>query len=361
MLAPDRGAAPDEGEPGDAAPLVPDAAEDVAPRASTGEADGGCATPPRGSPASDTETPAPAEVQRQREQWSGLHWDRIAQRYGVRTVSEIEWHHATNTKQRLMQALHSRCHLLEADVMLGEYVSKAGYSRSCAPVMQMCIDRKTTDIICAHYPTTITSDLRLSDLLDRLVKYNRIKREKGQPTRQKGVKLDFKAIEALEKSIEYLIAKEAEGLDIWINADIVAGPGGLMVPITPARFFEEASKVPNSVLSLGWTSGVNVLGNAFTDEMVDDMIAVLDVAIHQQATEVKGRPFTFAINDQLATRSVETVCRLLDHFPGCSLTLFSSALSYGLRREELEDLQRALPADRTFFDVRTTSSGCAIA
>lgn len=73
--------------------------------------------------------------------------------------------------------------MLEADISLGQVVGKEGPP---IPIM-------------AHPPAT-TSDISLAEFLEAIAKHN----EKGVDV--KGVKLDFKSIEAFEQSQE-LIAK----------------------------------------------------------------------------------------------------------------------------------------------------------
>lgn len=72
--------------------------------------------------------------------------------------------------------------MLEADIVIGTVTGKEGHS---IPIM-------------AHPPAT-TSDLSLEEFLSSVHQYNNVNRQK-----QKGVKLDFKSIEAFEKSQELI-------------------------------------------------------------------------------------------------------------------------------------------------------------
>lgn len=46
------------------------------------------------------------------------------------------------------------------------------------------------------------------------------------------------------------------GRPVWINADVLAGPGGHAKPLDPHGFLSAVSALPTStVLSLGWTTG----------------------------------------------------------------------------------------------------------
>ena len=87
--------------------------------------------------------------------------------------------------------------MIEADVSIG---------RGGEPVM-------------AHPPDT-DSDLSLKQFLDIVIQET----ERGA---RKGVKLDFKAIEIVEPSLQIVKAVESKlNFPIWLNADIIAGPGG---------------------------------------------------------------------------------------------------------------------------------------
>lgn len=46
---------------------------------------------------------------------------------------------------------------------------------------------------------------------------------------------------------------------VWINADVLPGPGGKATPLDPHVFLQEvAQRSENDVLSLGWTTGWDV-------------------------------------------------------------------------------------------------------
>lgn len=65
------------------------------------------------------------------------------------------------------------------------------------------------------------------------------------------------SLEALAPSLallqEVLVQTD---LPVWINADILAGPGGQAQPLDPQAFLSAVSALPaHVVLSLGWTTG----------------------------------------------------------------------------------------------------------
>jgi hypothetical protein len=178
---------------------------------------------------------------------------------------------------------------------------------------------------------------------------------------QKGVKLDFKQIEALEASIPLLQqAFEAGSIEsVWINADILSGPGqsgGLLTPVSAGRYIDAVQKVPQAVLSIGWTTGLNLMGATYTEEHIKMMTDI--------ANSLVGREVTFAVNVQMALGSLPELKNLLDEFPENSITVWSSALSSGVSQEIVNELRRELPPERTFWDVQILTgaymSSCAL-
>ncbi|CAH0750518.1 unnamed protein product [Diatraea saccharalis] len=95
----------------------------------------------------------------------------------MKNLTTVTWAHAVNDKAYLEKALASDVSMLEADIVLGHITGKDGPP---IPVM-------------AHPPAT-TSDLSLSEFLSTVKQHNNLN------SKQKGVKLDFKSIEAFEKA-----------------------------------------------------------------------------------------------------------------------------------------------------------------
>lgn len=66
-----------------------------------------------------------------------------------------------------------------------------------------------------------------------------------------------RSLDAVSPSL--VLLKEAIGMagrPVWINADILTGPGGSNRPLDPDGFLSAVSSLPTStVLSLGWTTG----------------------------------------------------------------------------------------------------------
>lgn len=69
--------------------------------------------------------------------------------------------------------------------------------------------------------------------------------------------LHLTSLEAVAPSLvllEKVLAKT--NLPVWINADVLAGPGGHVQPLAPQAFLSAVRGLPpHVVLSLGWTTG----------------------------------------------------------------------------------------------------------
>ncbi|KAM7018594.1 protein FAM151B isoform 1-T2 [Tautogolabrus adspersus] len=141
-----------------------------------------------------------------------------------RDAAEVRWSHAVNSRSRLTEALTGPTHMLEADIIMR--------------------GRDPREPIMAHPPDT-DSDITLREWL-QAVKEHDI-----------GIKLDFKRLEALSPSVLLLQEVLSEpGLPLWINADILSGPGGQATPLQPQSFLSVVRTLPtHTVLSLGWTTG----------------------------------------------------------------------------------------------------------
>lgn len=65
------------------------------------------------------------------------------------------------------------------------------------------------------------------------------------------------SLEAVSPSVILLEEVLAQpGYPVWINADILSGPGGQARPLEPQAFLSAVRSLPtHTVLSLGWTTG----------------------------------------------------------------------------------------------------------
>ncbi|XP_070761119.1 protein FAM151B [Enoplosus armatus] len=141
-----------------------------------------------------------------------------------RDAAEVRWSHAVNSRSRLTEALTGPAHMIEADIIMR--------------------GRDPREPIMAHPPDT-DSDITLEEWLDSVKAHS------------KGIKLDFKSLEAVSPSVALLEEVLAEqSRPVWVNADILSGPGGEARPLEPQAFLSAVRTLPaHTVLSLGWTTG----------------------------------------------------------------------------------------------------------
>uniref|UniRef100_S4R6E2 Protein FAM151A n=1 Tax=Petromyzon marinus TaxID=7757 RepID=S4R6E2_PETMA len=206
----------------------------------------------------------------------------------------VGWAHAANNKEEMNAALgNSEVMVLEADVNI-EGLGTA--SETGRPIM-------------AH-PPDVTSDNSLSDWLSAVLKSN------------KGIKLDFKSLEALGPSLDILLERVAQApLDrpIWLNADIIRGPNvpAFVDPIDATGFLSLITKhFPNVTLSPGWlVAFVPALGlnETYTAAMVREMHGLV-AALPQRVT--------FPVRAPLLRRAWTHFRWLLDQSDRFSLTLW---------------------------------------
>ncbi|KAF0033555.1 hypothetical protein F2P81_013621 [Scophthalmus maximus] len=141
-----------------------------------------------------------------------------------RDAAEVKWSHAVNSRSRLQEAVTGHTHMIEADIIMKGHDPKE-------PIM-------------AHPPDT-DSDITLQEWLEGVKAHN------------VGIKLDFKSLEAVSPSVALLEEVLADpSRPVWINADIVSGPGGRARPLEHQAFLSAVTTLPtHTVLSLGWTTG----------------------------------------------------------------------------------------------------------
>ncbi|XP_037115447.1 protein FAM151B isoform X2 [Syngnathus acus] len=159
-----------------------------------------------------------------------------------RDAAELRWSHAVNSRSKLTEALQGPTHMIEADIIVRGYDPKE-------PVM-------------GHPPDT-DSDITLKEWLECVTLHD------------KGIKLDFKSLEAVSLSVALLQQALVQMTSpVWVNADILPGPGIPNKPLEPQAFLAAVKSLPtNIVLSLGWitkwTTGTDNPGYSW--EMVHEM------------------------------------------------------------------------------------------
>ncbi|XP_053325233.1 protein FAM151A [Spea bombifrons] len=166
----------------------------------------------------------------------------------------VTWSHGANSKSQMEAALKSDIMVLEADVNVQGYGT---VNQTNIPIM-------------AH-PPDVYSDNTLYEWLDAVVDSS------------KGIKLDFKSIEAVSPSLDILHAKATNvkiKQPVWLNADILIGPNvNHNIAVNATRFLALVQeKFPDVTISPGWVTlylPPLISNRTYTWEMIQQMYNVV--------------------------------------------------------------------------------------
>ncbi|XP_043270804.1 protein FAM151B isoform X2 [Venturia canescens] len=221
-------------------------------------------------------------------------------------LTKVTWVHAVNSKEKLHEALATdKAMMLEADVVLGTLNDPSG-------------GNDTENIPIMAHPPEVTSDLSLEEFLESVLADGK-----------RGIKLDFKSIEAFKGS-QAILEKHRANLSfpVWLNADILVGPVEANptdpLPVEPNAFIAgAATSLPESTLSIGWTtrygSKFNITEGEYTNEQIRQMVEVI-------ARSETKQSITYPVRAGLAAGNVELFKDLLEDTSahGATLTVWSS-------------------------------------
>ncbi|XP_043258784.1 protein FAM151B [Colletes gigas] len=242
-------------------------------------------------------------------------------------LTRIAWAHAVNSQEKLAIALkNDAIMMLEADVSLGNDTTNT--TNMNVPIM-------------AHPPNT-TSDLTLQNFLKTVIDSNTTK----------GIKLDFKSIEAFNASKPVLENKMNElAFPVFLNADILPGPvNATALPVDAKAFLSGAKAFTNYTLSVGWTTrydaAQNGTKNGYTTKQIQAMI---DVLKEQNVTQ----PITYPVRAALAVNDVAAMESLIKKSPGSSnatLTVWSNEKDV-VDADQLSTLIKQIGVSKVYVDV----------
>ncbi|XP_076149273.1 protein FAM151A [Alosa pseudoharengus] len=229
------------------------------------------------------------------------------------------WYHSANNKSQLNDALKSSVMVLEADVNVEGHGTA---NQTNIPIM-------------AH-PPAVYSDNTLQEWIDVVLKSD------------KGIKLDFKSIEAVEPTLDILRVKNQTARinrPVWLNADIIHGPGvPWFIPVVNGTRFLQLiqQKFPEVTISPGWkVLYVPQFPNVtYTLPMMEKMYnAVLNVP----------QKITFPILAVMAKQGWPHISWLLSQSPRFSLTLWQGAQNPTLN--DLLFIRDNSSPQRIYYDI----------
>ena len=212
-------------------------------------------------------------------------------------------------------------------------------------------------VVHAHPPAT-ESDLPFDVFLDRVT---------ASDAPPKHVKLDFKVpaivapcVASIDKYYAAALAERATAL--WLNADVLPGPGAKdSAPFDADAFVRSCARIRGATLSLGWVVDVG-LGDAYGDLHVDAMVALL--AKHAKRLKANDCRVVVAANLRMALRSLAPLARLLATAPvdgGVEVLLWTGTGEPPVSQSAVAAARKGLAAfgDRVAFDAATTSGAAA--
>ncbi|NXH09701.1 F151B protein, partial [Bucco capensis] len=186
--------------------------------------------------------------------------------------------------------------------------------------------------IMAHPPET-DSDITLQEWLKEIVNTD------------KGIKLDFKSLEAVQPSLELLgHVKQHLRRPVWINADILPGPNGNNAGVDAKQFLDTVtSSFPDVTLSLGWTTGwhPDKLNKGYDWMMVKAMAQICNTL---------SQLVTFPVRAALVQQSIPELCWLMQQSDRFSLTVWTGKEDvYSV--EDLLHIRENFDISKVYYDI----------
>ncbi|XP_043802481.1 protein FAM151B isoform X2 [Apis laboriosa] len=246
-------------------------------------------------------------------------------------LTKITWAHAVNDKATLNKSLEGNVMMLEADVMFGKVTGQ---------------DSTVQQPIMAHPPAN-ESDLSLENFLNTVIERKEIK---------KGIKLDFKSVEAFNASKPILDkVRDSLTFPVFLNADILEGPtNATAIPVDAKFFIGQAKTYPKYTLSVGWTTSyANSENNTenidrYTEQQIQRMINTLK---EQHVTQ----PVTYPVRAGLAANDIKAMKMLMENstesgIKNATLTVWSGE-GDKVNAEKLSQLIKEIGVENVYVDV----------
>lgn len=231
--------------------------------------------------------------------------DKIRSFFKVERLGDITWAHKVNSQSTLKKC----CGAFDAMMIEGDISYSAEIGQ----------------IIMAHPPKQ-ESDLTFEDWIEAVA------------SAQKGAKLDFKDPSVVAPCLTKLQRLNRRDMPVFLNADLLQGPGGGPSKFQPQEFISQCSRYyPEGILSIGWTTG-HVEEGRYSGEMVDRML---------EACERAEGAITFPVRAYFVRDSWTDLQRLLEN-PEYTLTIWNSEVVGEDLKQWLRD---TTDPDRTFYDV----------
>ncbi|XP_040262912.1 protein FAM151A isoform X1 [Bufo bufo] len=232
----------------------------------------------------------------------------------------VSWSHGANNKSQTQEALKSGVMVLEADVNVEGHLTP---NETNIPIM-------------AH-PPAVYSDNTLQEWLNTVLQSSR------------GIKLDFKSIQAVGPSLDILLATSSRtpiNRPVWLNADILAGPNvNHEIGVNATQFLNLIQeRFPDITISPGWVTlylPPIISNRTYSSEMVKKMYNL-----------VKGltQRITFPARAVLTCSAWQNFYWLLKQSDRYSLTLWQGS-SDPLQLDDLLFIRDNSRPEEIYYDI----------
>jgi len=249
-------------------------------------------------------------------------------------LAEITWKHGVNTKTLLADAYKGNAKAIVADVILGYHKKGDKPSEKKVPVINQ--DKKDE------------SDFSLDEFITDTIEH--------QKTNSKIIQLNFAALETVHDAFNVLLSKKREiKFPIWLNAEVLTGPGasGSAAPVDGLKFIDEAKKLDNIILSIGWkTIPMKDPKEGYTNEHTK---AMEDILKNSKITtpEYKDVSLNFPINAFYAVKSKDILRTFYDIVKNTNPVTFTvrSQKDDKVDAKELEAFIKSYGTEHIYMDL----------
>jgi len=195
------------------------------------------------------------------------YWPEVSE-----DLTLVQWKHSINTKELLENALEDNTMMIGVDVTIDKHKQA---------VMK-------------------NSSFMLENIIDNVIEAI------DEKDVRKGLKFNFASVEAVEPALKVIASyKDKITFPLWLQANILPGPGSDVEPVDPGQFLSLYSKyLPWATLSVGWTTGPQ--GN-YESLQLDSMVdLVTNVSSPSPILELRASLITKSDAPRLSNLFVET-------------------------------------------------------
>ncbi|XP_052781837.1 protein FAM151A-like [Mya arenaria] len=231
-----------------------------------------------------------------------------------RDASKIIWSHNTDTWEQLNAATEGNVMMIEGDIRL---FAEGTSNKTDTPIM-------------AHDEGDY-NNLSFAQWLDAIIKVD------------KGMKFDFKSIGAVRPALTITNRRLEINGPIWLNADLLAGPGQ-KPPTVPAQEFLDAVELfPEATLSIGWTT-IQKGNNTHLKYTMDNV-----QEIHELCRNL-SQPVTFPVRAEQFRDSLDEFDWLLSQSRSYTLTIWTGK-GDNVTQDDMTFMKGQFERSRVYFDL----------